>query len=49
MLNKDTLLTSLMAASGGKLVVKYNLNGDPSVMVRIPKFNLEDIDPALGS
>jgi hypothetical protein len=49
MLNKDTLLTGLMAASGGKLVVKYNANGDPSVMVRIPKFNVEDIDPALGS
>jgi hypothetical protein len=49
MLTKDTLLTGLMAASGSKLVVKYNANGDPSVMVRIPKFNLEDIDPSLGS
>ena len=49
MLNKDTLLTGLLAASGSKLVVKYNANGDPSVMVRIPKFNLEDIDPSLGS
>ena len=47
-LNKDTLLTSVLAASGGKLVIKYNANGDPSVMVRIPRFNLEDIDPALG-
>jgi hypothetical protein len=48
-LNKDTLLTGLLAASGSKLVVKYNANGDPSVMVRIPKFNLEDIDSSLGS
>jgi len=48
-LNKDTLLNSVMAASGGKLVVKYNANGDPLVMVRIPKFNLEDIDPSLGT
>jgi hypothetical protein len=49
MLNKDVLLTGLMAASGGRLVVKYNAAGDPSVMVRIPKFNLEDIDASLGA
>jgi hypothetical protein len=48
-LNKDTLLNSVLAASGGKQVIKYNANGDPSVMVRIPRFNLEDIDPSLGS
>ena len=48
-LNKDTLLNSILAASGGKLVIKYNANGDPSVMVRIPRFNLEDIDAGLGS
>jgi hypothetical protein len=48
-LNKDTLLNSVLAASGGKLVVKYNANGDPSIMVRFPRFNLEDIDPSLGS
>jgi hypothetical protein len=48
-LNKDTLLNSVLAASGGKQVIKYNVNGDPSVMVRIPKFNLEDIDASLGS
>jgi hypothetical protein len=48
-LNKDTLLNSVLAASGGKQVIKYNVNGDPSVMVRIPKFNLEDIDPDLGT
>ena len=48
-LNKDTLLNNVLAASGGKQVIKYNANGDPSVMVRIPKFNIEDIDPSLGS
>jgi hypothetical protein len=48
-LNKDTLLNSVLAASGGNTVPKYNKNGDPSVMVRIPRFNLEDIDPSLGS
>jgi hypothetical protein len=48
-LNKDTLLNSVLAATGGKQVIKYNANGDPSVMVRIPRFNLEDIDPSLGT
>jgi hypothetical protein len=48
-LNKDTLLTSVLAASGGKQVIKYNVNGDPLVMVRIPRFNLEDISASLGS
>jgi hypothetical protein len=48
-LNKDTLLSSVLAASGGKQVIKYNANGDPSVMVRIPRFNLEDIDSSLGT
>ena len=46
--NKDTLLTSLLAASGGKVEVKYNVNGDPSIFVRIPRFNCEDIHPDLG-
>jgi hypothetical protein len=48
-LNKDTLFNSVLAATGGKQVIKYNVNGDPLVMVRIPKFNLEDIDPVLGT
>jgi hypothetical protein len=48
-LNKDTLLTAILAASGGKQVVKYNVNGDPSVFTRIPRFNLEDIHPDLGT
>ena len=48
-LNKDTLLMSILAAPGGKMMVKYNKNGDPLFMVRVPKFNLEDIDAPLGS
>jgi hypothetical protein len=48
-ITKDTLLLALSAASGGKLMVKYNVNGDPLIMVRIPKFNLEDIDASLGA
>jgi hypothetical protein len=48
-ITKDTLLLALAAASGGKLTVKYNVNGDPLLMVRIPKFNLEDIDSSLGT
>jgi hypothetical protein len=49
MLNKDTLLTAVLAASGGKQVIKYDDKGKPSVMVRIPRFNLEDIDASLGN
>ena len=48
-LNRDTLLNAVLAATGGKVYVKYNVNGDPLYMVRIPRFNLEDIDPNLGS
>ena len=48
-LNKDTLFNAVFAAAGGKVFVKYNVNGDPLYMVRIPKFNIEDIDPSLGS
>jgi hypothetical protein len=49
MLTKDTILTAVLAASGGKQVIKYDNMGKPSVMVRIPRFNLEDINPALGN
>jgi hypothetical protein len=48
-ITKDTLLLAIAAASGGKLAVKYNVNGDPLLMVRIPRFNLEDIDASLDS
>jgi hypothetical protein len=46
---KDTLRASVEAATGGKVTVLYDDKGYPSYMVRIPKFNLEDIDPALGT
>jgi hypothetical protein len=46
-LNKDILFNAVLAA--GKMHVMYNVNGDPLYMVRIPKFNIEDIDPSLGS
>jgi hypothetical protein len=45
--NKDILFNAVLAA--GKMHVMYNVNGDPLYMVRIPKFNIEDIDPSLGS
>jgi hypothetical protein len=48
-LNKDMVLNSVLGSTGGKVIVKYNKNGDPLYMVRIPKFNLEDIDPSLGT
>jgi hypothetical protein len=48
-LNKDTLFNAVLAATGGKVYVKYNVNGDPLYMVRIPKFNIKDIDASLGS
>jgi hypothetical protein len=46
---KDTLLTGVLAASGAKQVIKYDDKGNPSVMTRIPKFNLEDIDTSPGN
>jgi hypothetical protein len=48
-LNKDALLTAVLAASGARQVVKYNVNGDPCFFTRIPRFNLEDIHPDLGT
>ncbi|MCD6526988.1 MAG: SUMF1/EgtB/PvdO family nonheme iron enzyme [Desulfuromonas sp.] len=45
----DALRQSVEAASGGKNTVMYDDKGYPSVMVEIPKFNLEDIDPSLGT
>jgi hypothetical protein len=47
-LNKDVMLNAILAASGARQVVKYNVNGDPCVFTRIPRFNLENIHPSLG-
>lgn len=47
--SKDALRTSVEAASGGKVTVLYDDLDNPSYMVRIPAFNLQDIDPDLGT
>ena len=46
---RDPLRQAVEAASGGKNTVMYDDKGYPSVMVRIPRFNLEDIDSSLGT
>ena len=45
----DALRQSVEASSGGKNTVLYDAKGYPSVMVSIPRFNLEDIDTSLGT
>jgi len=45
----DALRQSVEAASGGKNTVLYDNKGYPSIMVVIPKFNLQDIDSSLGT
>jgi hypothetical protein len=46
---KDDLRASVEAATGGHVTVLYTAAGHPSYMVRIPKFNLQDIDAGLGT
>ncbi len=46
---KDSLRAGVEASSGGKVTVLYNAKGHPGYYVRIPAFNLEDIDADLGS
>lgn len=46
---KDPLRASLEAASGGRCTVMYDDLDYPSYMVRIPAFNLEDIDADFGT
>lgn len=46
---KDPLRASVEAASGGKATVMYDDLDQPSIMVRVPCFNLEDIDADLGT
>jgi hypothetical protein len=46
---KDSLRASVEANSGGRVTVLYNAKGHPGYYVRIPAFNLEDIDADLGS
>lgn len=46
---KDAYRQQVEAASGGRQTVLYTAKGQPSVMNIIPAFNLQDIDPALGT
>lgn len=46
---KDELRAAVEAASGGQQTVLYTASGQPSIMNVVPRFNLEDIDPSLGS
>lgn len=46
---KDAYRQQVEAASGGRQTVLYTTKGQPSVMSIIPVFNLEDIDPSLGT
>ncbi|BDG19196.1 hypothetical protein TthSNM11_13990 [Thermus thermophilus] len=46
---KDSLRQAVEAASGGLCTVMYTKKGQPVFLRRIPRFNLEDIDPALGT
>lgn len=46
---KDSLRQAVEAASGGLCTVMYTRKGQPVFMRRVPRFNLEDIDPALGT
>ena len=46
---RDELRASIEAATGGQCTVHYTANGLPSYFAVIPKFNVEDIDPSLGS
>lgn len=46
---KDSLRQAVEAASGGLCTVMYTRKGQPVFLRRIPRFNLEDIDPSLGT
>jgi formylglycine-generating enzyme required for sulfatase activity len=46
---KDDLRSAVEAATGGQQTVLYDDKGYPTIVQIIPKFNLEDVNPALGS
>tara|TARA_R110002167_G_scaffold98718_11_gene259430 strand:+ start:3833 stop:4924 length:1092 start_codon:yes stop_codon:yes gene_type:complete len=46
---KDAARQAVEAATGGRVTIMYDDKGYPCHMVRIPKFNLQDIDPGLGN
>ncbi|MEP4379699.1 MAG: SUMF1/EgtB/PvdO family nonheme iron enzyme [Alphaproteobacteria bacterium] len=45
----DSFRLYVEKASAGRNTVLYDIHGNPSVMVLLPKVNLEDIDPSLGT
>ena len=46
---KDELRAQVEKVSGGRRTVIYDSYGDPHFMVRVPKFNIQDIDASFGS
>ena len=47
-ITKDSLRSSVEAATGGLCTVLYDDAGHPSFMRRIPKMRIEDLYPDLG-
>ena len=45
----DALRKSVESASGGRITVMYTAKGQASYMAVIPKFNIQDIDAAMGT
>ena len=46
---RDMLRAEIEAVSGGRNTIVRDANGNPHVMVVIPKFRLQDIDASLGT
>lgn len=46
---RDSLRQQVEAASGGRNTVVYTAKGQPCFMYVFPRFNVEDIDPQLGT
>jgi hypothetical protein len=46
---KDHLRLAVESASGGQQTVRYDDKGYPTIVQIIPKFNIEDVAPGLGS
>lgn len=46
---KDAARQAVEGATGGKVTIMYDAQGNPNYMVRIPKFNIQDVDATLGT
>ena len=46
---KDAARQAVEGATGGKVTIMYDAKGNPNYMVRIPKFNIQDVDATLGT